>query len=64
VSKIAARVLRKIGPVVAGQVSGDSFPVSWHDGVTLGEVRALAASCLAQDEVKGLRKPAKRRKAK
>jgi hypothetical protein len=63
VSAIAARVLRKIGTVVSGEVSDDEFYLGFADRVTYGEVRALAASCLAQDEVKGKR-PKKKRKAK
>ena len=60
VSRIAARVLQRLNglPAKMELASGDwESPLSW---VTVGEARALAASCLSQDEHRGKR-PAKRR---
>jgi hypothetical protein len=56
VSTIAGRVL--------GKLDGDtSLWVTMFHGLKIRDVRALAASCLAQDEAKGKRAK-KKRKAK
>jgi hypothetical protein len=50
VSRIAGRVLRWLGDAPASSAI-------WFEGVriTVGQVRSLAASCLAQDEHRGIR---------
>ena len=63
VSRIAGRLLR-----AASDFADDDAISSLYGGcsarVTFGELRALAASCLAQDETKGKRTAPKPRKRK
>lgn len=60
VSRIAARVLRRL------EGFHESLPACVLSGATVKDLRALAASCLSQDETKGkrTRRPAKRRARK
>lgn len=53
VSRIAGRVLAQFEGVAAGTAVWNY----WKGGrLTVGELRALAASCLSQDETKGKRR--------
>lgn len=58
VSRIAAKTMA----LLKGERS--TWLVCMAHGVRVSDVRALAASCLSQDETKGKRKSAKRKKAK
>lgn len=62
VSRIAARLLAKHRKLTAAHKLSVNSPVIGTDGVRWGDLAALAASCLNQDETKGPRRRKKARK--